>query len=514
MLPGLLPMRTMRLAATSLLTACAAVFALALTSVFDRPNRVEFLALVPNGQGPMKTDGPYTTDWIKLAYPAHGKFKAADVRMQHLPLNEGRAKVGGWRGVDLGPNGAMLTGRQHNGSLYVFVNTGKAPISRGCCADTLRTFPSDGSAFMDILIIDIVRNAVNSIAGAHFNGISHAFHPWEVDGSTFFVFPVIYREDALGGANTDGIVALNMKDLTVYPTADGSPMFSPFRSAGTLDTSAAGTVFKIQYKKTGPTVFQQWHSNCVQTYTTSDGSNLLGISMRMDVDTVLFKNPYLHKRVDGGGTILQRFGSPKISDSSFAITGRHNFGLNRRDSLPLVPGNGTEESKALGGMHNLYFHKHPDGRETVTVFVNRIRDRDQSALLEFDVKLVKNHSGFNHDDAVFDTNYTFVPLPFASLAQGGARPIGEGVYVVSSGLADRGYMVVDSSGAYTEYAYSYKLLYDPFVFITWTTMPRSLLSTILLSATGLLGMLSASYLACSLARVSPPGASEAPYMPL
>lgn len=501
-----------RRVAASLLLTCVIIFACAWTSVFDKLIRIEYLALIPNGQGPMKENGPYTIRWIKVSYPEESNFKAGDVSMRHLDLDEGRELVGGWRGLDLGASGAMLTGRHHKRNLYVFINTGRAPVARGCCADSIRVFPSDGREHRDIVIVDIVRKAVNSIRGAHFEGISHAFHFCEVDGITLVLMPILFQDDSLDGVTIDGIIALNIERLTVHPTADGSPMFIPWRSVGTLNTSAAGTIFNIQYKKSGPSVFQQWHGNCIQTYKTSDGTNLLGVAFRMDVDAVLFKNPYLHTAADGGGMIMQRFGSPKIYNADLDIAGNHNFGIRLADSLPILPGDGTVRRKAYGGVHNLYFHKHADGRETVTVFVNQFHGHNQSGLFEFDIRLVQNHS-LRPTDAVFATNYTFVPLPFVSLAQGGARPIGEGVYIASSGLADKGIVVVDTFGSVTKYDYSYKLLYDPFVFVTSTETLRSTLSISLLCVAAFIGWPSAVSLGSSLASGAQSG-REVPYVQL
>jgi len=481
-----------QLVASAILFISAVVFSCTWISIFDRLMRVEYLALVPNGQGPMKETGPFITDWIKVSYPAEGDFTASDVNMGPLSGDEGKGVIGALRGLDLGESGAMLTGRLHNGNLHVFVNTGLAPIARGCCADTMRIYPGDGSVSRDVIIVNIVRTAVNSIPNRRFLGISHAFHPWEVDGTTFFLLPVIFADTKLG-LTIDGIIALNLDTLKILPTAEGDIMFIPWRYAGTLDGSAEGTIFKVQYKASGPPPVQQWHSNCVRTFTTSDGTDVLAIALRMDVEAILFKNPYLHKKADGGGTILQRFGSPKIFNQSGEIIGQHHFGIKVADTLPLIPGNATPTKRAYGGLHNIYYFKHHDGRETLTVFANQYHGGNQSGLFEYDMKLVKDSSG-KATDAVFDTNYTFVLLPFASCAQGGARPIGNGVYIAASGLADRGYMAVDTLGNQKLYAYSNKLLYDPFVFVSWTERPRSSLSTALLSVTAIVGLICALHL--------------------
>ena len=93
---------------------------------------------------------------------------------------------------------------------------GKAPIDRGCCADTLRIFPSaDGSVHKDLLVVDLVRKAVNSIKGAHFVGISHAFHPWKVDDTTVFLLPIIFNDEQLGNVTIDGVLALDIDNLKV-----------------------------------------------------------------------------------------------------------------------------------------------------------------------------------------------------------------------------------------------------------------------------------------------------------
>jgi hypothetical protein len=442
---------------------CVAILSgLASSEVSDSYTQVEYLGLLGNGQGPKKDNGPFKADWVEVTYPDRADFVAANVSMRRLPPNEGEALVGDWRHADLSASGAMLTGRIFKDNLYVLINKGFAPIARGCCADSLRIFPRSGG-YRDILIVRKVKHIIERMENVRFFGISHAPDVVLLDGSVHLLLPVLYYDDTLNGRLTDGVLAMNVDTLDYKPTVDGHIMFSCYRAFGTLDTSPEASVFNVQYvlqKGDG----QQWHMNCIQTFVTKDGTAILGLTLRMDVEALLIKDPWKYSIAQGGGKVLQKFGSPHIYDADAAVVGRHDFGLSHEDFFPLVPGNPMQNLKANGGLHNMFYYRHSDGRETVTLFCNQVNNANRSAVFEFDVRLVHDQN-VKADDSVFKTNYKKVVLPYSTMSQGGARPIGDGVYLVTSGIADQGVSCVDTSGGITFYNYSYKLLYDPFVFL-------------------------------------------------
>jgi hypothetical protein len=464
--------------AALLLSACVGVlFYASLAPVQQKRTRVENLAILPNFQGPQFraynfTNGQHVAnlvEWIEVSYPSDGVFHSQDVTMKNLSAHDAIIPSS-WLDANIGEKGAMLTGRVFKDDLYILTNQGHSPIFRGCCGDTLRVFLGGDGSTRDIRLDDVFRKAAESIDGVEFVGISHSFHPFEMHGSTMFLFIIIIKDARLGGAITDAFIAVDVATVTVFPTADGAVAWIPFREIGTFDISRPGTIFNVQYKAIGQSIMQQWHANGVCFFTMRDGTNVMAFSQRMDIEAVLIRNPYMHSKAEGGGHVLQRFGSPRFFDDSqgqlHRDAGRHNFGIKAPDQLPMVPGKPRLSLKAQGGIHNLFFYTHPDGRETLTIFCNEIRGANQSGVIEFDVKLVKERIS-SPTETVFDTKYTLVPLPFVAMAQGGARPLGNGVYMVASGLAGEGFLVVDTSGGSKLFKYTTRFMYDPFVFVSY-----------------------------------------------
>ena len=85
-------------------------------------------------------------------------------------------------------------------------------------------------------------------------------------------------------------------------------------------------------------------------------------------------------------------------------------------------------------------------------FAINLRDEDDAALPD--------------DDTVFQTNYTSAVLSYEAQAQGGARAIGNGVFVTMAGVGTTGLEVADISGKTKDHAYSLggsPPLYDPFI---------------------------------------------------
>lgn len=92
----------------------------------------------------------------------------------------------------------------------------------------------------------------------------------------------------------------------------------------------------------------------------------------------------------GGGNILQRFGSPDIYvDNSTDST--HTFGYTEQDYKK----NGGQ----IKGLHNIYYTTYPSGRETLTIFINKLSNYSYSAIIEFDLKLTPEREGKQYKQA-------------------------------------------------------------------------------------------------------------------
>ena len=95
-----------------------------------------------------------------------------------------------------------------------------------------------------------------------------------------------------------------------------------------------------------------------------------------------------------------------------------------------------------GGIHNVFYQsaeenarRWADGAPSLTIFVNQ-QEPGHSFAYEFAFRPVREGSA--HDgggDDVFHTRYVSARLPFFNSNNGGARPIGEGLYAVAGGSA-------------------------------------------------------------------------------
>ena len=76
------------------------------------------------------------------------------------------------------------------------------------------------------------------------------------------------------------------------------------------------------------------------------------------------------------------------------------------------------------------------------------------------------------DDTVFNVDYVFAKCTFQAMAQGGARTIGNGVFLVMSGADATGLEVADTAGNTKSEAYALggaAPLYDPFIRVMATS---------------------------------------------
>ena len=201
---------------------------------------------------------------------------------------------------------------------------------------------------------------------------------------------------------------------------------------------------------------EQWHGNGVLRFTSNQDITLLAFTHRFMSEAVIFKDPWTYKSKNGGGNILQRFGTPKKWKS-----GDYDAAVYRYFGLE------TSESPFVSGVHNVFYTSSSKttemkDKETISLFVNS--QDGNSAAYEFELKLISDDDK-DADDDVFKTTYVSASCSFTAPAQGGARTIGNGVFLVMSGADHTGLEVVDVIG--NSHSQKYTLgsvnLYDPFV---------------------------------------------------
>jgi hypothetical protein len=380
-------------------------------------------------------------EWVELEY-SEGVSSANDVKM--TKVSQSVAALGSWYGLD--PGGVMLTAKVYGDNLYAFMPW-SGGNDGGCCSDKLRIYPRDGGGKYTELALDkVVQSALGTTT-------AHASHTFDVtklaDGTLAALLVVRYTETGLGNALCDAIVGINLADGSLVQTATGKKSFNVYKEVGT--TSSTGEQrFKIKFSSSSGT--EEWHGNGVQRFTSSSGATLLAFTHRFGKEAVIFKDPFTHA---DGGKILQRFGT---------FSG-HHFGVS------------SSASSFTGGVHNVWYTPKSlalGGVESITLFVNSQDGKSQA--YEFALALKEEGgSGDPGDDTVFATKSVHATCSFKAQAQGGARIIGNGVFLVASGTDATGLQVADVSGNTKSIAYSSKdissefppsggaALYDPFI---------------------------------------------------
>ena len=413
--------------------------------------RTELVALVPAGT---PSSSNLKLQWVNVTYPENVS-SANDVRMSIVESNEAESIPDAWYDLNVG-NGAQLTGKIFQETMYVLENDGGAPSQAGCCANVLKSIDASGSSSA-FELDTIIQNALN-VSDAY---VSHTFDVSNLYGdkkTPVAFFQVRYEETTLN-AYGDAIVAIDLDSKTIVKTKDGELCFKIFQEAGT--TEVKDSIFKIQfYDNTASSVKkEQWHGNGVLHFRSeARDMTLLAFTHRMMAEAVVFKDPWTYESTNGGGTILQRFGTPKKWDS-----GDYDDAVFRYFGLE------TSESAFATGVHNVFYTassktKEMQGKETISLFVNA--QDGKSAVYEFQLNLVEDgDDDDDDDDTVFRTTYISASCSFTAPAQGGTRIIGDGVFLVMSGADHTGLEVVDVNGNSHSQAYTLGTanLYDPFV---------------------------------------------------
>lgn len=410
----------------------------------------EYVALGPNGN--TGSTGGTALEWVAVEYQ-EDVSAAKDVTLTRV--TQSVPELGAWFGLD--PQGLALTAKIVGDTMYALYDKSGEGSGGGCCADTLRIYKRNGGGkFTSLNLTAAVEGALNS-TDAH---VSHTFDVTALKDATLVaLFQVKYLEPAIGGDYADAIVAMKISDGSIVPTASGASNFNMIKEAGTMSTTSKDSRFKIQFYKDASTSGggEQFHGNGVQRFTSKSGITYLSFTHRMDAEAVIFKDPFTYNSKEGGGKIVQRFGTPYLYNDYGSGTTRY-FGLK------------SSASAFDSGVHNVFYTLSSQstslkGKETISLFVN---DQDgKSAAYEFALNPVEEGSkGDSGDDLVFNVDYVFAKLSFSSQAQGGARTIGNGVFLAMSGTDSTGLEVADASGATHSIAYSGgagRALYDPFI---------------------------------------------------
>jgi hypothetical protein len=345
-------------------------------------------------------------------------------------------------------SGAMLTAKIRGTSMYTYVNKGSAPNSAGCCADTMRIYDKQGS----VSDLDLEAAMQDAFPGSTFAHATHTFDLGMLDGELHAFTMVQYAEPDLGGTKVDSVMAVNLGDGSIRQTELGEKHFSIYQHLGTSATTAEESIFAMQYYQQGGSMSgEEWHGNGVKRFQSLDGTWVLAVTQRFANGAMLLKDPFTYSAAQGGGKILQRFGTPAIWDGS-ASSKYHHFGMEE------------SEGYVTTGVHNLWHNIYGD-RETLTMFVNGMSADSKSHAYEFDIKLTSEEEA-KKTDAAFATNHSSVAFSFQAQAQGGARALGNGVIIGACGAAQTGYEIVDANGGRQTISHTGSLLYDPFVRVT------------------------------------------------
>jgi hypothetical protein len=351
--------------------------------------------------------------WLKATFPSnYTATSASQVTIESV--DDTVAQLGEWQNFDFGGE-PMLTMKNSGDRLYSQLNTGIAPegptddYPGGCCVDIFKSVSTDGDEIdwdIESLIFSLYENTTDtdSNTGTPFAYANHVFDMTTYDDTVYAIVDVTYHEPGLDFAEVDSVIFFNPLTGDVMPTKDGDMFFSYYQHVGTTSTDTADSIYNIMYTSGGP---EQYHMNGVTRFQAYDGTWILGATFRSNAEAVLMKCPYTYSSADGGGTILQRFGTP---------TG-HRFGYSTSDG-------------EITAMHNLFYTIYPTtNKETLTIFVNDQNGYSNSRVFEFDLKLTPEPST-SYDDTVFDTDYISATVGYFTDMWGGARPVGQGVWLV------------------------------------------------------------------------------------
>lgn len=403
--------------------------------------------------------------WTELKYyPNVSSVKEVSFKM----LNATVPEVGAWFDLDLsvgGGDGVSLSAKVVHDKMYAYIEKkATSGAGGGCCADTLRIYDrTTGNATEWDL--DAILAKAGFPSSVTFHKATHTFDVEEQGGLVYAFLMVQYDAPELNGGLANACVAFNTADGTLRKTVDGDGYFGFVEKIGVVSANASvgDTVYKVQYYKIADpeAATEEWHGNGMLRFSTKAGEKLLAFTHRFGHEAVIMKDPYTYTAAQGGGAILQRFGTPSHFNGDPEGATFHKFG---------VP---TSTPAWSGGCHNVFYNNDSQstatlGQETLSLFVNSVVGGTTSFGYEFGIKLTPQVAGALATDAVFDTEFTKVAASFEAQAQGGCRAIGNGVFIFADGVCPtQGGMleIADTAGGHRhiEYPGGQANLYDPFL---------------------------------------------------
>ena len=410
----------------------------------------EYVGMAPSHAFP-DSDTPQLLKWAELTYdPASSRAAAVQLRL----LNTTSPAIGKWFGLDFtvgGGGGAALTAKILGDKLYVYIDKRPAPQNSpglGCCADTMRVYDRQTGVAKE-WDIDVILDSVFP-ENSTFHKATHTFDVRE-EGGVVYIYMMVQHSAMTLGAEVfvNAVVAFSTATGLVRTTVDGDKYFSFEEKLGTRSTTASDTVYKVQYYHGGATTgrrleeggggaVEQWHGNGLLLFQVKDGTKLLAFTHRLGKEAVVLRDPYTYRAGGGasggggGGEILQRFGTPAFGQLDLT----HNDTAAEYHAFGVPAGTPV----FTGGVHNLFFTEATQtaslrGHETLSLFVNSVESGVTSFAYEFAVKLVPQRPGVQPTDAAFSTASVHAACNFQAVAEGGARAIGDGVFIVADGLS-------------------------------------------------------------------------------
>lgn len=449
------------------------LFCVAGLSTVVAKNTTSYIGMAGNAGTPT---GETALQWCKFSYPTNpNKFSTVDsVTVSNSASTNVLGEFASLDPADVGGK-VMLTCKTiddsaSDGALYCYINNGiYAGIVGGCCADEVRVYNKSTGGHSSFDLSSILEPISAAIGVTVYP--SHTFDVSVIGATTYAIVNVIYANAALqNSAYSDMLVAVSMRDGSILKTADGNSYFDMFTELGTTSTATSDSIYKVQYIPASAFgrfhgESEQWHQNGCSRFSMADTTQVIAITHRSLNEAVVFMDPWAYTSSAGGGTILQRFGTPTIYDSSGESAGNHYFGLASSESI-------------FNGMHNVRYKLYASGKETVSVFVNsqatttdeRVSHAYEFVLNTTSMNRVLNSQPLITDDSAFSTTYTSVTLAYFTGSQGGVKAIGKGVYIVASGGAKEGISVYDTSGGSKQCSYTDSsgsaleiAIYDPFI---------------------------------------------------
>ena len=432
----------------------------------------QLVAMIPNGG--IATGGA-AMKWAHVTWDESSKdddASGAVLKLADLTDPRVSSSLGSWAHFSA-PNATaiQLTCKTDPGAttLLCLANSLESTPKKqfGCCADSLIVQRRDSRRQQVIYFVDTLRDAMVSdgIAQSDAGALLYGSHTFAIERDSrgalqmALVVEFINNETfpELGIVEMNAVAVLTLHEArssqgdvviasaSVLKTMSGKNSFLPYRDIGSLSTDPKDLIRRVQYVPQAPasnntSLYRQWHMNGLLRFESKSNASepLLAFTHYGMHESVIVNDPWTHP--SGMVTIRQRFGATPVYNASGELSSTLHFGV-------------ANNGQSYGQCHNVWFKAYPDGRETLTTFWNVQGSDKFSKVFEYDIALSPvcddNSSDRQHQEGaigiscaptMFRTSYVHATLPFQSKQQGGARPIGNGVYISSTGAVRRGFI--------------------------------------------------------------------------